>query len=380
MTDTDTDIVWRGPDKLRPLLVPIDSLDVQPDNVNEGDVPATRRSLGRFGQRYPSVIRTDTGTYVAGSTRHMAAIELGWTHIAVVDADDLSDDEARAFAIADNRTARLGSFDELALIEQLDTLDDDLLAALSYDDDDLAQLLDRIIDADDETPLPSEPGGQPTGNVVPFKLGDIQGQIATELYHELAAEYERRRTELGADVMLEDVIVDWLAPTTSGGSRSSDDEWYTPSWLFDALGLRFNIDVASPADREHVAVPAKRWYTESDDGLAQPWRGLVFCNPPYSNAAPWARRMIEHGNGVLLAHVPMNGAWALDIWRNADAVCLFQGMNFVRPDGSLRRPAWWLQLAAFGDKAADAVRSLPERLPDDLDDRWRPGPVWSATW
>lgn len=159
-------------------------------------------------------------------------------------------------------------------------------------------------------------------------------------------------------------------------SESHGDEWYTPSWLFHALGLTFDLDPCAPADLTHETVPALKRYSLPTDGLLEPWNGLVWVNPPYSAAGPWAERMIEHGNGLLLTHVPINGGWCLDVWRNCDAMCQFGGMHFVRPDGASQRPAWWLQLAAFGPVATDALRAMPARLPDDLEARWRPGPVW----
>lgn len=153
-------------------------------------------------------------------------------------------------------------------------------------------------------------------------------------------------------------------------TSEASDEWYTPKWLFDALGLMFAIDVCSPADRAHVAVPTESWYTEEDDGLAQEWKGLCWCNPPYSDAEPWADKMIEHGDGLLLTHVPMNGEWMLDVWRACDAFRLFQGMDFVRPSGDLQRPAWWLCLAAFGPQSASAL--LQMEIPSDIEYRRHP--------
>lgn len=152
----------------------------------------------------------------------------------------------------------------------------------------------------------------------------------------------------------------------------SDDEWYTPAWLFDALGLRFDLDVCAPLDRTYVSTPADRFFTEEDDGLAHDWDGLVWCNPPYSNATPWAKRMIDHGDGVLLSHVPINGLWCLRAWNRAHVVRLLQGMEFVRPSGELQRPAYWLQLVAFGPTAGDAVMSLDDRLSADVPERFRP--------
>ena len=154
------------------------------------------------------------------------------------------------------------------------------------------------------------------------------------------------------------------------------DEWYTPRWLFDALGLHFTLDVCSPIDRMHSSVPADGYLDESDDGLSVPWVGLVWCNPPYSTPAGWAERMIQHGNGLMLTHVPINAAWAKDVWDAADGVRLFQAMEFVRPDGTLQRPGYWLMLAAFGEQATAALSRLA--APPDVAENPRrvPSPMW----
>lgn len=148
------------------------------------------------------------------------------------------------------------------------------------------------------------------------------------------------------------------------------DEWYTPPWLFDALGLRFDVDVCAPVDSQLRTVPADRVYTIDDDGLTQPWDGLIWCNPPYSNPTPWAERMIEHGNGLLLSHVPINGLWALRAWWGCSTLRLLQGMEFLRPSGELQRPGYWLHLVAFGDVAGDAVRAMT--VDDWVRERFRP--------
>lgn len=154
------------------------------------------------------------------------------------------------------------------------------------------------------------------------------------------------------------------------------DEWYTPRWLFDALGIRFSIDVCAPLDRTFSSVPAEQHFTIEDDGLAQPWEGTVWCNPPYSKPEPWARRMIHHGDGLLLTHVPMNAGWCIDVWEACDAIRLFQAMEFVRPDGTSQRPAWWLQLAAFGPAATEALARLQPLGDAALNKRRVASPMW----
>jgi hypothetical protein len=77
------------------------------------------------------------------------------------------------------------------------------------------------------------------------------------------------------------------------------DAWYTPPWIFDGLGLTFDLDVAAP-DGGVPWIPATRSYSVADDGLLQPWDGLVWCNPPYSAAGPWCVRWANHPHGCLL--------------------------------------------------------------------------------
>lgn len=160
-------------------------------------------------------------------------------------------------------------------------------------------------------------------------------------------------------------------------TQNVGDEWYTPKWLFDALGLHFDIDVCSPIDATHVNVPYNFRYTILDDGLQQPWEGIVWCNPPYSDSEPWANKMIEHNDGILLTHVPMNALWASKVWQSCRGLRLFQAMEFVRPDGSPERPGYWLMIAAFGNEAHRALRDM--KIPDALYDNLRrvPSPYFT---
>lgn len=85
-------------------------------------------------------------------------------------------------------------------------------------------------------------------------------------------------------------------------SKAGTDEYGTPRWLIDRLldtippklltGGKFSLDPASGAEPTPVA--AQR-YTKSDDGLTQSWRGphvkSIYLNPPYSNPAPFLKRL-----------------------------------------------------------------------------------------
>lgn len=129
------------PDDLSGLLFPVEDLHELPGNPRRGDVEAVKRSYVRFGQRKPIVARKDEdgrAVVVAGNHQLKAVRELGWEQVAVVWADDLTEDEARGFALADNRVADLGGYDDADLLALLGSVDDtDLLAATGYTDGDI---------------------------------------------------------------------------------------------------------------------------------------------------------------------------------------------------------------------------------------------------
>ena len=92
---------------LEPLARPVADLRLLVGNPRVGDVHAVSKSLKRFGQRKPIVVDAD-GVVIAGNHTLQAAQRLGWTHVAAV---TVSDDAttAKAYALADNRTANLGT-------------------------------------------------------------------------------------------------------------------------------------------------------------------------------------------------------------------------------------------------------------------------------
>jgi hypothetical protein len=96
-------------------------------------------------------------------------------------------------------------------------------------------------------------------------------------------------------------------------SIGKSDEWYTPPYYFEALGLTFDLDPCSPG--AHHWVPARRVYTRADDGLSLPWHGMVFVNPPFGGRAghvPWLRKFFEHGNGIALVRAYTSADWFHD--------------------------------------------------------------------
>jgi DNA modification methylase len=156
---------------LLPLATPLDQLHTMPGNPRRGDVEAVARSLERFGQLKPIVARAD-GTVIAGNHTLMAARQLGWPELAVVRTDH-DDATAKAFALADNRTSELGSYDEQALLDMLNEVneaDPTLLGAASFAATDLDDLLARL--TPEPTPL-ADPDDVPTAAPRLTAPGDV---------------------------------------------------------------------------------------------------------------------------------------------------------------------------------------------------------------
>lgn len=110
----------------------------------ERNIKAISESLLRFGQQKPVVALKD-GTIIAGNGTFAAAKALGWQEI-VVAYTSLTDQEARAFAIADNRTGELAAWDDEILRSQLADIsqfDTSLLEAAGYAESELRAMLER---------------------------------------------------------------------------------------------------------------------------------------------------------------------------------------------------------------------------------------------
>jgi len=137
----------------------------------------------------------------------------------------------------------------------------------------------------------------------------------------------------------------------------TNDDWYTPKWIFDSLGLTFDIDVASPPEGVPW-IPARRRFTMADDGLAQPWDGLVWMNPPFSKITPWAEKFMQHGNGI--AMTPFSKSkWFDRMWNvNTTIINLPSDLKFQRPDGHHYSMSFPALLWAMGTEAQTALKNL----------------------
>ena len=135
---------------------PINRIRPYERNPRENDhaVEAVARSIEEFGFRQPIVVDPN-GVIIVGHVRWKAALRLGLEKVPVHVAKDLSPEQAKAYRIADNKTADLSDWDyELLPIEisELQNSNYDL-TLLGFDEDELAELLGEKREPEKYTPL-----------------------------------------------------------------------------------------------------------------------------------------------------------------------------------------------------------------------------------
>lgn len=99
---------------------------------NDQAVDAVAASIKEFGFKVPIVIDGD-GVIVAGHTRLKAALLLGLETVPCVVADDLTEDQIKAFRLADNKTAELAEWDYALLDEEIAELTDIDMSQFGFD-------------------------------------------------------------------------------------------------------------------------------------------------------------------------------------------------------------------------------------------------------
>ncbi len=141
----------------------IDSLIPYVNNPRKNDqaVDAVASSIINFGFKNPIVVDANN-EIINGHTRLKAAKKLGLKEVPVIVADDLTEDQVRAFRLADNKVAELADWDEDMLSAELSFIDMDM-ESFGFDLDDHEED-DEVVEDEYNDELPEEPTA---------KLGDI---------------------------------------------------------------------------------------------------------------------------------------------------------------------------------------------------------------
>lgn len=139
--------------------------------------------------------------------------------------------------------------------------------------------------------------------------------------------------------------------------QGETDEWYTPSYIFEALGERFDMDVAAPVSGP-LHVPTSAWISEGS--LEADWSGFVWMNPPFGHQSTkrrWLAKFFLHGDGIALLPDRTSAPWWQEAAPLASAVLFVSPkVKFIRPDGTIgEQPGTGTTLLSAGQRGADAL-------------------------
>lgn len=89
---------------------------------NDDAVEYVAKSIKEFGFKVPIIIDKNN-VIVAGHTRYKASLELGLEEVPTIVADDLTEEQVKAFRLADNKVSEKSSWNFELLDEELEDLD-----------------------------------------------------------------------------------------------------------------------------------------------------------------------------------------------------------------------------------------------------------------
>ena len=166
---------------------------------------------------------------------------------------------------------------------------------------------------------------------------------------------EEREAKITLAKRRAEAAVDGCKP--KGRGPGGPDEWFTPLDYIDAaravLG-EIDLDSATCAFAQ-FRIRAAQFFTKEDDGLAHPWGGRVWLNPPFSRVAEFVAKLLEEIKAgrvtaaILLTHNSSDTAWFHQAANAASAVCFTRGrIRFEQEDGPVESPPQGQAFFYFG--------------------------------
>lgn len=147
-----------------------------------------------------------------------------------------------------------------------------------------------------------------------------------------------------------------------GASGTGENEWYTPIEYIKRVRIVLGEIDLDPASSEiaQMMIQAKRFFSIADDGLAQPWFGRIWLNPPYAQPfiAEFVTKLVKEfslGNteaAILLTHNYTDTSWFHEAAGMCDAICFTRGrVKFISSTGEIAAPTQGQAFFYFGDKS-----------------------------
>ncbi len=114
---------------------------------NQDAVGPVAESIKAFGFKAPIVV-DENMEVITGHTRLKAAKQLGLDKVPVIVAEDLDEDQVRAYRLADNKVAELASWDDEKLLDELAEISNIDMSLFGFED--AEALLDELTEDENE--------------------------------------------------------------------------------------------------------------------------------------------------------------------------------------------------------------------------------------
>lgn len=137
---------------------------------NDEAVEPVANSISEFGFKVP-IVATSDGEIIKGHTRWKAAKKLKLKTVPVIIADDLTEEQVKAFRLADNKVAEIAQWDIELLLSEIDSVDNLDMTLFGFTDSDYT--LDDFEDEETDTDISEDEIESEGDSVSSVEYGDI---------------------------------------------------------------------------------------------------------------------------------------------------------------------------------------------------------------
>lgn len=137
---------------------------------NDEAVEPVANSISEFGFKVP-IVATSDGEIINGHTRWKAAKKLKLKTVPVIIADDLTEEQVRAFRLADNKVAEIAQWDIELLLSEIESVDNLDMTLFGFTDSDYT--LDDFEDEETDTDISEGEIESEGDSVSSVEYGDI---------------------------------------------------------------------------------------------------------------------------------------------------------------------------------------------------------------
>ena len=182
---------------------------------NESAVEPVAKSIKEFGFKVP-IVATSDGEIINGHTRFKASKRLGLEKVPVIIADDLTEEQIKAFRLADNKVSEFSNWNEDKLRDELKQLEMDM-TEFGFEFTELTELLEEEKEKEQEPEIKfTEELGEESNYIVLKFDTSVDWLLLESLFdlprvHALASKAGRERKGVGRvvdGVEFIDVIVE----------------------------------------------------------------------------------------------------------------------------------------------------------------------------